>query len=368
MEIVGGTMLAGAALVGGTVIVGGTLLGATFVRGITHYRRRRRAREHGEETYTHRSNFNTEASARREDERRKLHLISLSNKRLDQERDTSRGEPVYFSRRIKNGEFNHWVIACYGKKYELRLNTTRRAASGALFSSLLPTKKWKLQKPERWDRLPDLMAHRDEIMRSEGRPYADNYIIALIGWTSLTEAQVDAVAHRMEGKFGTEYGGYYFFGFHDCQSFARGLAEDLISPSNRALDYNWFSDNMEGDYITLLRMEPDSALSEYLHSLVQARIRQQRQWQNQRQIQQQMNEGAERASSWQRQHQQQQQQFAASLSQQQDTIIQYTTQQEAIHNQHANPTMAHHNHSHQTGHDIHSQATMMAPMGTMGQP
>ncbi|KAM5350103.1 hypothetical protein ACJ41O_006608 [Fusarium nematophilum] len=367
--------ISGAALLAGAVVVGGiAATGTAVARGIMHRRRRRRANELGEATYTHRSNFVAEASAREEDERRKVHLVGLAKKCLDQERDTTRGEPVYFSRRIRNGEFDHWVIACYGKKFELRLDTSRRDVSGALLTSLPPTKKWVLKKDD-WGRLPDLMAHRHEIMESEAAP----------------TPTATAASDLMKAKFGAEYRGYYVFGFHDCQSFVRGFAEYLISPTNRALDYNWFNENAEGDYATLLRMKPDSSLYEYQYSLVQARLRQQ-QGQNQRQAQQEANGQAKRAGHRQ---QQQQQQFAAFLSQvQQDTILQYNAQQGAAHNRYTHSAIAHHNSNaahglHNHG-DIHAQTVMdhhqshvtghlhghlaahhgssMGPMGSMGQP
>lgn len=310
--------LAGASVLGGIALT----VGAVTYAGVSGYRRHRRRNRADGPRYQQRVDFKSEAEACIEDETRDAYMRQQAKLRLDEELDTTRGEPVYFSRRVKGGDLTHWVISCHQTSYELRLRTVRRAISGATLTSVVPTKSWEAEKKP-WDRVRDCVANHQEAMRETGRPHTedDKFTVALIGWTTFTPTQIDDAVQGVADSFG-----YYMLGFNDCQTYVRSLANLIISPYNRAMDWKWFSENALGSYTEVVNMKPDHALQLYQAALFRARMRRlEQQTQNSaRQAYQSQQQSS--AQNYQQDHQRQQNDL---LNEAQQNIFYYNVAQQS---------------------------------------
>jgi hypothetical protein len=165
--------------------------------------------------------------------------------RKGQEEDTSKGERVWFSRCILNGRLQHWVLLAHGMKYELRrrdhvdkdspdTNTNNQGVENEGKSKgeyVCNIKPYTIDQEQRDISLTKLLI-----------PDVDGYYICLVGWTHLTEPEVNTIAQAVLSSFGR-----YSLLRNNCQDFLRQLAEKiLIGP--KAADFDWFMSNTKTKY------------------------------------------------------------------------------------------------------------------------
>ncbi|KAG5788391.1 hypothetical protein H9Q69_012536 [Fusarium xylarioides] len=202
-----------------------------------------------------------EAKALAKDEAHRKRLEEEVERRKAQEQDKSRGENVWFSRRIKDGHLYHWALFAYGKKYELRLPSRQNFKSlpkGHLVGSLVPSIDYE-SKIAPWSMQEEMMRLRQESLDSEGKPYAQDYYICQIGWTKLSEERVDEECEAAHKSFGV-----YVLGFNDCQSFLRQFAKRIIKqPEDCALDFWWFEKNVQTPYHELQLIPADENIKAF---------------------------------------------------------------------------------------------------------
>lgn len=202
-----------------------------------------------------------EAKALAKDEAHRKRLEEEVERRKAQEQDRSRGENVWFSRRIKDGHLYHWALFVYGKKYELRLPSRQKYKSlpkGHLVGSLVPSIDYE-SKIALWSMQDEMMRLRQESLDSEGKPYAQDYYICQIGWTKMSEKRVDEECQAAHKSFGV-----YVLGFNDCQSFLRQFAKRIIKqPEDCALDFPWFENNTQTAYHELQLIPPDENIKAF---------------------------------------------------------------------------------------------------------
>lgn len=203
-----------------------------------------------------------EAKARAKDEEHRRKVEEEVQRRRAQEQDSSKGENVWFSRRINDGHLYHWAIFTHGKKYELRLPSREKykdmLPKGRLVGSVVPTFKYEARIAP-WSLKDEMMQLRDESLAVQGKPHAQDYYICQIGWTTLTESAVDAECKAASSSFGM-----YVLGFNDCQSFLKRFASKIIQlPEGCALDYGWFAENIETPYHRLQEIAPDENMKAY---------------------------------------------------------------------------------------------------------
>lgn len=203
--------------------------------------------------------MNPKKKAEEKDAEHKRKLDEQVNRRKAQENDTSRGEPVWFSSWINNGILHHWVLILYGKKYELRLPSREKYKETLpdAFVAALPSIKFET-KIQPWTKQQEAMKVREESIQVEGKPYAGKYYLCQIGWTTFTEAEVDAACHRIFKEFGV-----YVMGLHDCQTFLKDFAAVIIKPENQALDYDWFMTNVRTPYHKLQEIDADENIKNF---------------------------------------------------------------------------------------------------------
>ncbi|KAF5604012.1 hypothetical protein FPCIR_1073 [Fusarium pseudocircinatum] len=202
-----------------------------------------------------------EAKALAKDEAHRKKLEEEVERRKVQEQDKSRGENVWFSRRIKDGHLYHWALFVYGKKYELKLPSRQKYKSlpkGHLVGSVVPSINYE-SKIAAWSMQEEMMRLRQDSLDSEGKPYAQDYYICQIGWTKLSEARVDEECEAAHKSFGV-----YVLGFNDCQSFLRQFAKRIIKqPEDCALDFPWFEKNTQTPYHELQLIPADENIKAF---------------------------------------------------------------------------------------------------------
>ncbi|WZH50097.1 uncharacterized protein QYS62_011334 [Fusarium acuminatum] len=99
----------------------------------------------------------------------------------------------------------------------------------------------------------------NESLDNEGKPYAQDYYICQIGWTKLSEEEVDEQCEAAQKSFGV-----YVLGFNDCQSFLRRFAKLIIQqPEDCALDFLWFEKNIQTPYHQLQLVPVDENIKRF---------------------------------------------------------------------------------------------------------
>ena len=170
--------------------------------------------------------------------RRQIELNKGIQLRGEQEKDTSKGEPVWFSRHVFNGSLKHWVLMVHDHKYELR-----RSRPGE-------TRTQDIQGATRGDPgyicsvtpfTVDQEFHERRI-RTVGAPEIDEYYVCLIGWTRATKEEVVRIGQEEMKRFGS-----YNLVLNNCQDFLRRLAARILV-QEKAADYRWFADNTKTQY------------------------------------------------------------------------------------------------------------------------
>ncbi|KAG4291442.1 hypothetical protein FPRO06_03328 [Fusarium proliferatum] len=185
-----------------------------------------------------------EAKALAKDEAHRKRLEEEVERRKAQEQDRSRGENVWFSRRIKDGHLYHWALFVLPK--------------GHLVGSLVPSIDYE-SKIAPWSMQDEMMRLRQESLDSEGKPYAQDYYICQIGWTKMSEKRVDEECEAAHKSFGV-----YVLGFNDCQSFLRQFAKRIIKqPEDCALDFPWFEKNIQTAYHELQLIAADENIKAF---------------------------------------------------------------------------------------------------------
>ncbi|KAJ9641760.1 hypothetical protein H2204_002823 [Knufia peltigerae] len=167
--------------------------------------------------------------------------------RRDQEEDTTKGTPVWFSRWVKNGNLRHWVVYTHHTKYELRLPSDMTTLE-KIAKTVLSTSQY-ICTPAAWDKEKEMMEMRQEYIEQDGRPYAEGYYICLIGWTSHSKAEVDdrfATVARQLGNYSV---------YHNCQTLLKLFAKEILN-SHRAADHGWFAQNVKTEFQKLLDLPP----------------------------------------------------------------------------------------------------------------
>lgn len=202
-----------------------------------------------------------EARAHAKDEAHRKKLEKEVERRKAQEQDKNRGENVWFSRRIKSGHLYHWALFVYGKKYELRLPSRQKFKSlpnGHFVGSLVPSVDYEIQIAP-WSLQEEMMRLRQESLDREGKPHAQDYYICQIGWTKLSEKEVDEQCETAQKSFGV-----YVLGFNDCQTFLRQFARRIIKqPEDCAVDFSWFEKNIQTPYHQLQLVPADENIKAF---------------------------------------------------------------------------------------------------------
>lgn len=203
-----------------------------------------------------------EAKARAKDEAHKQKVDAEIELRKAQELDRSKGENVWFSRRIKDGHLHHWALFTYGKKYELRLPSREKykdmLPNGRFVGSVVPSLQYEA-KISPWSLKNEMMRLREETLSNDGKPHAQDYYLCQIGWTKLTERQVDEACEATQASFGV-----YVLGFNDCQTFLKQFAKRIIKePEDCAVDYPWLAENVDTAYHKLQLIPPNKHIKAY---------------------------------------------------------------------------------------------------------
>ena len=177
--------------------------------------------------------------------KREAALQKGADLRKGQEEDISKGERVWFSRCILNGRLQHWVLLTHGMKYELRRrdhlnkgfpdsNTDNQDVQNEGESTgeyVCNIKPYTIDQERRDISLTKLLI-----------PEVDGYYICLVGWTRLTEPEVNNIAQTVLSSFGR-----YSLLRNNCQDFLRQLAEKILIAS-KAADFDWFMSNAKTKY------------------------------------------------------------------------------------------------------------------------
>ena len=143
--------------------------------------------------------------------------------RIEQERDTSRGRGVWFSRHIEHGRWKHWILIIDDVKYELRQNHVTKGYHVNVAPCPLDHER------------------RQAAIAKKHFPEYDGHYVCLIGWTRKSRSQIEDIARQEEPW------DYHRF-TNNCQHFLRLLADQILE-KDKAADYQWFYDNTQTEYL-----------------------------------------------------------------------------------------------------------------------
>ncbi|KAF9870440.1 hypothetical protein CkaCkLH20_12107 [Colletotrichum karsti] len=216
------------------------------------------------------------------------HLRGRATSRLENERDTSHGEPIWLSIYANMANFRHWALLTHRYKYELRERKRNGIrydpydleAGGFQNEADQPVEAFAArdavedvsntsgfaryyEQVIREDKDHDpMMAQRAEAIRQTQVPrvYKDNvgllYVIHL-GWTTKTKDEVDKICVAVAQSFGR-----YNVVSNNCQHFVRLLATSIVDKKSE--DWEWFEGaaNKRYEYVGPLTIGPPAGLAQ----------------------------------------------------------------------------------------------------------
>ncbi|KAF3764008.1 hypothetical protein M406DRAFT_332445 [Cryphonectria parasitica EP155] len=158
--------------------------------------------------------------------KRERALLEEVEKRENEEKETSNGVQVWFSRYISHGQLKHWVLIINGVKYELR----RDDAANTYIHSVNRHPSWNSVKIK-----------RDAALAEKQIPDVDGFYICLIGWTRLSDTELERQCRTVMQNFPP-----YNMIWNNCQDFLKQFADLIIS--TKASDWVWFRENTKTAY------------------------------------------------------------------------------------------------------------------------
>lgn len=188
----------------------------------------------------------------------RVRISQRVNERIAEESQTGRGQPVWVSHHVSGGQFKHWTLLTHGYKYELRRKqTASRRETGVELAGLNPRRRPNLETlpsqlharslpcfPKQeyvYNVVPSTIDEetRRQAIRTTLTPivhntrFGEGFCISMIGWTSKTKNEIDAICESTMADFGK-----YSLVFNNCQHFLRKLSEAVVQ--DRSHDWDWF--------------------------------------------------------------------------------------------------------------------------------
>ncbi|KAJ2965423.1 hypothetical protein NQ176_g10624 [Zarea fungicola] len=225
-------------------------------------------------------------------------LGMIVNERLERESSLKSVQPVFLSHYIENGVFRHWVLHVHGHKYELRrappkhpashektgflkgikslwprlANHTERLIKADVEAAAEPTDKpltqitgetetgrstsllaaAKYYHAHIGDSKFDMETYKKSVI-AKYTPQIGHYFYSMIGWTSLSQAEVDHECNETYARFG-----HYTVLSNNCHTFLQMLAHKIITTT--APDWYWFHSSPLRDYRYAYEPPRDSQL------------------------------------------------------------------------------------------------------------
>ncbi|OHE98500.1 hypothetical protein CORC01_06291 [Colletotrichum orchidophilum] len=183
-----------------------------------------------------------------------------------QGQDTSKGEQVWYSRRVDDGCLLHWAIITHGQKYELRLPngnvTTEKVPESQKTSSFEPARVyearvvlWSLK--EEMNKLRAL-----KLATVASGDHTRDYTVCQIGWTTMNKDKVDAEWAAARSSIVAED-----LGYDDCRELLKTFGGIIKKPEGCALDYDWYTTSLETPSHRLTEITADKAVKRFQNSM-----------------------------------------------------------------------------------------------------
>ncbi|TDZ34350.1 hypothetical protein C8035_v009424 [Colletotrichum spinosum] len=200
--------------------------------------------------------------AREKYEAHQKNVRAGAEERIAQEKDTTRGEKVWFSRSVRNGNLHHWAVITHNTRYEVRRSDDSVAFGSppASKDDGSPPNPMTFETKSSPGSLKDEMTiMKQENSKTRGKIRDQDYYICLIGWTDLTKPQVDDEYHAAGHPFDA-----LKLDFGDCQALLGTFAGKILKEKEgTALDYHMFARNVETEHGRLREIRPDEAMKAF---------------------------------------------------------------------------------------------------------
>ncbi|EXF79993.1 hypothetical protein CFIO01_00889 [Colletotrichum fioriniae PJ7] len=204
------------------------------------------------------------AREQQEEDRKKLkEEVDLRGK---QGQDTTKGEQVWYSRRVDDGCLLHWAIITHGQKYELRLPngsiTKNKVPESEKTSSFEPARVYE-SRVVAWSLKEEMNKLRALKLSTPAKGYhTRDYTVCQIGWTTLTKDEVNTEWAAARSSIVAED-----LGYDDCRELLKKFGGIIKKPEGCALDYNWFTESLETPTHRLNEITPDKAVKGFQNSM-----------------------------------------------------------------------------------------------------
>ncbi|GKT72941.1 hypothetical protein ColTof4_05364 [Colletotrichum tofieldiae] len=185
--------------------------------------------------------------------------------RKKQGQDTTTGEQVWYSRRVDDGCQLHWAIIAHGRKYELRLPNgipqKKEVHEGQQTESLETPREYE-DRVVPWSLKEEMNKLRALNLTKPGKKHTGDYTVCQIGWTTLTQDEVNAEWQAARKALPVDT-----LGFDDCRKLLKSFACIIKKPEGCALDYDWFAETLEIPSHRLHEITPEKAVKSFEHMM-----------------------------------------------------------------------------------------------------
>ncbi|KAK1622229.1 hypothetical protein BDP81DRAFT_400391 [Colletotrichum phormii] len=196
----------------------------------------------------------------------KKRLQEEVNLRGKQGQDTSKGEQVWYSRRVDDGCLLHWAIITHGLKYELRLSNGNvpkdKLPESEKTSSFGPPRVYEARVVS-WSLKEEMNKPRALKLSTPAKGYhTRDYTVCQIGWTTLTKDEVNTEWAAARSSIAAED-----LGYDDCRELLKKFGSIIKKPEGCALDYDCFAESLETPTHRLSEITPDKAVKGFQNSM-----------------------------------------------------------------------------------------------------
>ncbi|KAK0374126.1 hypothetical protein CLIM01_08534 [Colletotrichum limetticola] len=206
--------------------------------------------------------------AREEQEEDRKRLKEEVNLRGKQGQDTTKGEQVWYSRRVDDGCLLHWAIITHGQKYELRLpngsvpKPKDKVPESEKASSFEPARVYEARVAA-WSLKEETNKLRALQLSTPSKGYhTRDHTVCQIGWTTLTKDEVNTEWAAARSTIPAKD-----LGYDDCRELLKRFGSIIKTPEGCALDYDWFKESLETPTHRLTEITPDKAVKGFQNSM-----------------------------------------------------------------------------------------------------
>lgn len=154
-------------------------------------------------------------------------LNAGASKRRSEEENNDNGTRVWFSRSLRGGKLDYWLLSVDGIKFQLTRDSTTNQYQHTIDYN------FKIEQERRRAMFEERVV-----------PSVDETYVCLLGWTQCDANELEQIS--IEVQAGIQAGAMQTWSPEQCHRFLQRFTERVIA--TQAIDWTWFDENVKSEY------------------------------------------------------------------------------------------------------------------------